>query len=135
MPRLFKTVILVLFAAVGAIVFRALFVAASQPGPTRPPVMDRVRVAAADLPQGLLLRDSDLIWKDLPHKQVPPGALVETKGSDGGSTDLKGDVLRHAVSAGTPLGIPDVIPPDAPGFLAAALKPGMRATSVAIDDV
>jgi pilus assembly protein CpaB len=135
MPRLFKTIILVLFAAVGAVVFRALFVAASQPRAPRPPAMDRVRVAAVELPEGLLLRDSDLAWKDIPHAQVPTGALVKAEAGDGHDTDLKGDVLRHAVSAGVPLGASDVISPDAPGFLAAALKPGMRATSVAIDDV
>jgi Flp pilus assembly protein CpaB len=82
-----------------------------------------------------LLRDSDLAWKDIPHTQVPPGTLVKAEAGDGRDTDLKGDVLRHAVSAGMPLGASDVISPDAPGFLAAALKPGMRATSVAIDDV
>jgi Flp pilus assembly protein CpaB len=135
MPKLFRTILLVLFAAVGAVVFRALFVAASQPHAPRPPATDRVRVAAAELPEGLLLRDSDLAWKDIPHTQVPPGALVRAQAGDGRDIDLKGDVLRHAVNAGVPLGASDVISPDAPGFLAAALKPGMRATSVAIDDV
>ncbi|WP_026132249.1 Flp pilus assembly protein CpaB [Pandoraea sp. B-6] len=135
MPSLLKTVILLIFAVIGAVVFRALFIAASQPGPARPPVMDRVRVAAADLPEGMLLRDSDLAWKDLPHKQVPQGALVKSQGSEADGADLKGDVLRHAARAGTPLGTADVITPSAPGFLAAALKPGMRAISVAIDDV
>jgi pilus assembly protein CpaB len=135
MPRLFKTLLLVVFAAIGAVVFRALFVAASQPRAPRPPATQHVRVAAADLPEGLLLRDSDLAWKDIPRSQVPTGALIKAKSEDGRDTDLKGDVLRHAVSADTPLGAGDVISPDAPGFLAAALKPGMRATSVAIDDV
>ncbi|WP_233804524.1 Flp pilus assembly protein CpaB [Paraburkholderia sp. HP33-1] len=135
MPRILKIVILVILASVGAIVFRAVFVAASQPGPARPPAMDRVRVAAADLPEGMLLRESDLAWKEVPHKQVLPGALVKSDADSADATDLKGDVLRHAVTAGTMLGTADVIAPNAPGFLAAALKPGMRATSVAIDDV
>ncbi|MEX3931210.1 Flp pilus assembly protein CpaB [Paraburkholderia phymatum] len=135
MPRILKLAILMLSAAIGAVVFRALFVAASQPGPARPPVMDRVRVAAADLPEGMLLRDSDLTWKEMPHKQVPQGALVKGEKDDALVPDLKGDVLRHAVKAGAPLGRADVIAPDAPGFLAAALLPGMRAISVAIDDV
>jgi pilus assembly protein CpaB len=135
MPRILKLFILVLFAAIGAVVFRVLFVAASQPGPLRPPAMDNVRVAAVDLPEGMLLRDSDLTWREMPHKQVPQGALVKREQDDALAPDLKGDVLRHAVKAGTPLGTGDIIAPDAPGFLAAALKPGMRAISVAIDDV
>ncbi|MFT0172229.1 Flp pilus assembly protein CpaB [Paraburkholderia mimosarum] len=135
MPRLIKTILLVLVAAVGAVVFRALFVAASKPRAPRPPVTAQVRVAAAELPEGLLLRESDLAWKDVPRSQIPPGALVKAESRDGKDSDLKGDVLRHAARAGAPLGASDVISPDAPGFLAAALKPGMRATSVAIDDV
>lgn len=132
MSNVLKLAALLIVAAIGALVLRALFIAASHPGPTPPPAMDRVRAAAADLPDGLLLRDSDLVWKSIPHGQVPPGALIEAQS---GNDDLKGDLLRHAVRAGTPLGLADVISPNTPGFLAAALKPGMRAISVAIDDV
>ncbi|GAB3626159.1 Flp pilus assembly protein CpaB [Pandoraea terrae] len=132
MSSLLRIAGLLIVAAIGAFVLRTLYVAASRPASSAPPAMDHVRAAAADLPQGLLLRDSDLAWRDFPHGQVPPGALVQSQ--DGGA-DLKGAVLRTSVSAGKPLGLADVIQPDAPGFLAAALKPGMRATSVAIDDV
>jgi len=94
-----------------------------------------VRAAADDLPDGLLLREQDLVWKTMPRSDIPPGALVESATEAGADQDLKGDLLRHAVHAGTPLGLSDVISPSAPGFLAAALKPGMRAISVAVDDV
>jgi len=132
MQNILKLAALIVVAAIGAFVLRALFIAASRPGPAKPPAMVRIRAAAADLPDGLLLRDSDLAWKSVPRSDAPTGALVEGQAD---AADLKGDLLRHAVHAGAPLGASDVISPSSPGFLAAALKPGMRAISVAIDDV
>ncbi len=132
MSNILKLAALVLVALLGALLLRAMYVAASRPRPAAPPPIEHVRAAAADLPDGLLLRDSDLVWKSVPRSDVPAGALIQGQ-QDG--DDLKGDLLRHAVTAGTPLRRADVISPDAPGFLAAALKPGMRAISVAIDDV
>ncbi|MGV4721470.1 Flp pilus assembly protein CpaB, partial [Burkholderia pseudomallei] len=152
MSHFLKLAGLMLVAVVGAFLFRALYVAASQPRPAAPPQQVRVRVAAADLPAGLLLRDADLGWKTMARSAAPAGALIEGDARGDGKaagaandasaaaagepkTDLKGDLLRHPVRAGAPLGPADVISPSAPGFLAAALKPGMRAISVAIDDV
>ncbi|RDU99690.1 Flp pilus assembly protein CpaB [Trinickia dinghuensis] len=132
MQNILKLAGLIVIAAIGAFVLRALYITASRPGPAKPPATVRIRAAAADLPDGLLLRDSDLVWKRVPRADAPAGAIVEGQ-PDG--ADLKGDLLRHAVHAGTPLGPADVISPSSPGFLAAALKPGMRAISVAIDDV
>jgi len=135
MHNILKLAALIVVAAIGAFIIRALFIAASAPGALKPAALVHVRVAADELPDGLLLRDSDLIWKAVPHDKVPPGALVEGSPDANANNDLKGDLLRHAVHAGTPLGLADVILPSAPGFLAAALKPGMRAISVSVDDV
>ncbi|MEA3116972.1 MAG: pilus assembly protein CpaB [Paraburkholderia sp.] len=135
MQNIIKLAALVVVAAIGAFIVRALFIAASHPRAATPPSMVHVRAAADDLPDGLLLRDADLVWKAMPRSQVPAGALVQDAPEPGVDSDLKGDLLRHAVHAGTPLGPADVISPSAPGFLAAALKPGMRAISVAVDDV
>lgn len=92
----------------------------------------KVRVSTADLPQGLLLRDEDIKWKEIPADKVPPGAVVSGAAD---AIELKGALLRHPVTAGTVLIGDDVILPSAPGFLAATLKPDMRAVSVAVDDV
>lgn len=135
MPNILKLAALIAVAAIGAFVIRALFIAASAPGAAKPAALVHVRVAADNLPDGLLLRESDLLWKAVPRDQVPAGALQEGSPEADANNDLKGDLLRHAVRAGTPLGLTDVILPSAPGFLAAALKPGMRAISVSIDDV
>ena len=135
MKNVIKLGALIVIAAIGALVIRSLFIAASRPASGGNVPMVHVRAAADELPAGLLLRDADLTWKDMPSDQVPKGALVEGTTQGHNANDLKGDLLKHAVHAGALLGVDDVIQPNAPGFLAAALKPGMRAISVAIDDV
>lgn len=132
MPNALRIALLLVSALIAAIVVRVLYVAASTPKPPAAIVYDRIPVAAANLPQGLLLRASDLKWQNVPHGQVPSDVLAV--GQSGG-IDLKGALLRKAVSEGALIRTTDVIPADAPDFLAAALNPGMRAISVAIDEV
>lgn len=119
-------------AALVALMMRGLFIAASKPAGPKEPTVDRIRVAGAALPRGLLLREDDLSWKTVPHASTPSGAIVDGTAHE---VELKGAVLRHAVAAGAPIVASDVILANAPGFLSATLRPDMRAVSVAIDDV
>jgi Flp pilus assembly protein CpaB len=132
MSNTVKTGLLIVLAAIFALLMRGFFIAASKPATPKTPSVDRVRVADADLPRGLLLRDDDLGWKSVPHGSTPDGAVIDGAPHP---LELKGAVLRHAVAAGTPIGASDVILANAPGFLSATLRPDMRAVSVAIDDV
>jgi pilus assembly protein CpaB len=131
MPNSLRIAVIVIVAGIGAFLLRELYVDASV-AKAPPPVLERVAVAAADLPEGLLLHNSDVVWRSIARPQLASDALTDTPGS---GANLKGALLRHAVSAGAMLSASDVIPADAADFLAAALKPGMRAISVAIDDV
>ncbi|KAF1037384.1 MAG: hypothetical protein GAK33_03317 [Burkholderia lata] len=131
MPKPLRLAVLVVAAGIGAFILRELYVAASTPSVATETDQARVRVAAADLPEGLLLRDNDLAWKRMPRAQVPAGAFVESQPG----ADLKGALLRNHVGAGAPIRVENVIPAGAPDFLAAALQPGMRAISVPVDDV
>ena len=131
MSNALKLLFLVIGAAVIAILVRVVILNASHHGPA-PVQTSKIRVSAGDLPQGLLLRDDDLRWQDTPADKVPAGAIVENAS---GAVDLKGALLRHPVAGGTVIVANDVIMPNAPGFLAATLKPDMRAVSVAVDDV
>jgi len=132
MSNVLRVLLIVIVAAVGAIVFKVLYNNSTKPAQAAQVATDRVRVAAADLPQGLLLRETDLSWKVVPHDSAPSGAIIDTPAS---SADFKGSVLRHAVTANAIILSSDTLSPSSPGFLAAALKPGMRAVSVGIDDV
>lgn len=130
-----STVKLALLAGVAiviALIVRAMFVAASTQSPHDTPASERVRVAAVDLPAGLLLRDSDLAWKEMPPAKRPAGAVLQ---GNPATPDVAGAAMLHPLAAGAPVTAKDVVFPNAPGFLAAALKPDMRAVSVAIDDV
>ncbi|MET3821187.1 pilus assembly protein CpaB [Burkholderia sp. PvR073] len=131
MPKPLRMAVLIIAAGIGAFILRQLYVSASTPAPPGDPAEVRVRVAAADLPEGLLLRDNDLAWKPMARAQVPVGAFVESQPG----ADLKGALLRNRVDAGAPIRADNVIPAGAPDFLAAALQPGMRAISVPVDDV
>ena len=125
-----RLALILLAAAVLALGARAVYVNRTQAPP--PPVVEiPVLVSAADLPAGLLLREADLAWRPYPEGEVPRGALRQ--GSPG--AELSGALVRRRVAEGTVLTAADIIRSDAPGFLAAVLKPGMRAVSVPIDDV
>lgn len=131
MSSVLKFALILLLAAALAIGARAMYVSSLNRQVAAPAPDVRVRMAAADLPAGLLLRDGDLGWKKVARNAVPPGALVE----GAAQSVAAGALLRHEVKADKVLHASDLILPDAPGFLAAALKPGMRAVSVPINDV
>jgi pilus assembly protein CpaB len=133
MSKFIKMAVLLVGALLVALMVRFVAKAMTAPPHVQPPAVKRVRVAAADLPAGLLLRDADLAWRNMPAASVPAGAQLE--GDTANAVELKGSLLRQAVSAGQVVLSDEVILPGAPGFLAATLKPGMRAVSVAIDEV
>jgi pilus assembly protein CpaB len=131
MSNIIKFAVLLVGALLIALIVRVVLASASHTA--KPAVTsEKVLVSAANLPQGLLLRDEDLAWKAIPKTEMPANAIVAGVAS---APDLKGALLRHPVAAGAVLVSDDVFLPSAPGFLAATLKPDMRAVSVAVDDV
>lgn len=130
MSSVLKLALILLAATVLAIGARILYVN-SQKASAAPEPEIRYRVAAADLPAGLLLREADLDWATAVRSKLPKGAIAE----DNKNLDINGALLRKPLGAGHTLLAADLIQPDAPGFLAAALKPGMRALSVPINAV
>lgn len=129
-----KIVILLAGALVISLAARSLFLSLTDNSDTPPPPVAKtsIRVAAADLPAGLLLRSEDLNWLPVDKGAVPAKAIIEGKS---GSSDLTGVMVRREIKAGLPILETDVIRPNSPGFLSAVLKPGMRAVSVPVDNV
>ncbi|SAL39757.1 Flp pilus assembly protein CpaB [Caballeronia humi] len=132
MSNIIKFAVLLVGAILIALIVRVVIASATRPSGPPAVTTEKVQVSAADLPQGLLLRDEDLVWKQVPAAQIPPNAIISGAPN---APDLKGALLRHPVASGAVLVADDVILPSAPGFLAATLKPEMRAVSVAVDDV
>ncbi|MGI4985519.1 MAG: Flp pilus assembly protein CpaB [Janthinobacterium lividum] len=131
MSNIIKFGFLIVGALLIALIVRTVVSRAAQPADHHI-ATQKIRVSAASLPQGLLLRDEDIKWQAVPTSQVPTGAIVADAPQ---AVEIKGALLRHPVAKDAILLADDVILPNAPGFLAATLKPDMRAVSVAVDDV
>lgn len=127
-----KLLLLFIGAVVVALASRSLYLSVAGPSEPEEEPTVQVRVAADNLPAGLLLRNEDLDWRSVPRSAVPAGAIMEG-GAE--SQDIAGVMVRRDISAASPILERDVIRPNAPGFLSAVLKPGMRAVSIGVDHV
>lgn len=125
-----KLVVILALGLLIALILRGMFLASSAE-PAKPKLA-QIAAAAAALPAGLLMTTDDVTWRDVPENTVT-SAMIRKGTAQAGK--LGGAVVRHAVAAEAVINPADIVFPDAAGFLAAALKPGMRAISVAIDDV
>ncbi len=106
--------------------------------PTRPTVM--VLVALADLRVGTFVRKDNLKWQIWPAESVLPAyvtkedSLVDAGQGDKKLTikDFTGAVVRLPIAAGQPMTPGLVARAGKRGFMAAVLRPGMRAMSIGV---
>lgn len=87
----------------------------------------QVLVAKSALRVGQILKPEHLRWQAWPQGTLPPTYIVEGKRP---LSDFVGAVVRVPFQPGQPLVESDIVMPGSRGFLAAVLKPGMRAVSV-----
>jgi len=102
------------------------------PPPPPPPSRTRLLVSARPLPAGTLLKDEDFVVREVPNADVPEGGFAVTPEA---RTELRGALLRRYLDPNEPVLRGDVLRPRDRGFLAAVLRPGMRAVSLAVDQV
>jgi pilus assembly protein CpaB len=88
-----------------------------------------VLVADADLPAGSFVKPQHLRWQRWPTDDVPESYVLKGVRSD---DEMIGAVVRRRIAIGEPLTDGAVVKPGDRGFLAAVLKPGMRAVSVPV---
>lgn len=93
--------------------------------PAKPAV--QVLVTRNALRAGQMIRAEDLRWQPWPPGNLPPTYIVEGKRS---ISDFAGAIARSPLHVGEPVVESELIMPGSRGFLAAVLKPGMRAVSV-----
>ncbi|HUB10738.1 MAG TPA: Flp pilus assembly protein CpaB [Acetobacteraceae bacterium] len=105
--------------------------AANQPPP--PPVTRTVLVAARAVPAGSLLKPEDLAAKQMPIHG--PGLADANDDTPDIRRGLVGAMVRRSLSQGDIVRNGDVMRPGDHGFLAAVLAPGMRAVTIAVDDI
>lgn len=89
-----------------------------------------ILVAKRGLPVGTFLKLAQFEWRPFPEDGVAE-TYIRREGFE--DTILEGAVLRAGLTAGDPLTAGRLVRPGERGFLAAVLKPGMRAVSVPIN--
>jgi len=128
-----------LFAGTAAYITRGVLSArkpaeqpAAQVAAPLPAADSMILVAAADLPTGTLLKPEHLKWQAWPQNAITPAFFAQDQFK---VEDFVGAVIRRGVAIGEPLQATAVVKPGERGFLAAVLKPGMRAISIGVGEV
>ncbi|MBX9947097.1 MAG: Flp pilus assembly protein CpaB [Reyranella sp.] len=93
--------------------------------PAKPAV--QVLVARTAIRTGQIIKPDDLRWQAWPQGALPPSYIVEGKRP---ISDFVGAVARSSFHVGEPIVEVEIVMPGSRGFLAAVLRPGMRAVSV-----
>lgn len=110
-------------------------VVASQPQVVAPaPVIEvkKILVAAQNLPAGTLVRENHIKWQEWPETDTLEEQYVVENVRP--LEDFLGTVVRNGLSAGEPITDSRMVKPGQQGFLAAVLRPGMRAISIQVDE-
>lgn len=94
------------------------------------PPRQAVLVTARPVTAGTLLRREDLRWRETAAGDIHAGNLLRGQVSE---AEFAGAIVRRDFADGDPLIASDLVRPNERQFLAAALKPGMRAVSIAVD--
>jgi pilus assembly protein CpaB len=98
--------------------------------------VDKIKVIAAAraLRPGVLLKNDDTTIREVDQDKLPEGYLAA--GDDQNNRrSLLGGMVRRAMVSGDIMVVDDVLKPGDHGFLAAVLRPGYRAVTVAVDAV
>ena len=98
-----------------------------RPTPTAPAM--QVLVAKNNLRIGQLIKPDDLRWQPWPAGNLSPTYAVEGKRP---INDFVGAVVRTSIAAGEPVTEARLVLANTRGFMAAVLRPGMRAVSVPV---
>src|SRR5215472_19129090 len=94
-----------------------------------PPVQKSVLVARGAIARGQILKPTDLAWQMWPDSGIDRVYIQKgTKTIE----DFAGWVAREPFGPGEPITESKVVAPGSRGFLAAVLRPGMRAVSVPV---
>jgi pilus assembly protein CpaB len=98
---------------------------------TAPPAPAKsVLVARADVKRGQILRPEDMVWQVWPEGAIDKNYVVQ--GGPQKPETFSGWVARNPIGGGEPITESRIIALGNRGFLAAVLRPGMRAISVPV---
>lgn len=89
-----------------------------------------ILVAPHWIPAGTLFGQGDLVWKEVAPGEIRAGSLVRGRVSE---AEYYGAIARRDFDANEPLIAGDLVKAGDRQFLAAVLRPGTRAVSMAVD--
>ena len=92
----------------------------------------KVLVAAKPLRPGSLLKVDDISGREVDEDKLPEGYVLDDANA---RRSLTGGMIRRTMVAGDVISNTEVLRPGDHGFLAAVLRPGFRAVTVAVDAV
>ena len=122
-----------LIIAIGtSLAARSLFVGAAAPQAAAAEQVStgpKVLVAQRALPVGTIVTADSTAFQAWPKDMVQDAYFLE---GEANLTKLLGTVVRYPITAGQPLTQGTLVAPGDRGFLAAALGPGMRATTITV---
>lgn len=121
-------------ALIAVMVFAYSLLNQSKPAPeaVQAPQTEQVLVAAQPLPAGSLLQPAQIGAAAIPLNGASADLVLDTPQN---RAALTGSMVRTSLAQGAPILNSGVIHPGDHGFLAAVLAPGMRAVTVAVDNV
>lgn len=96
-----------------------------------PPPSKSVLVAHHPIARGEILKSGDFAWEAWPNSGIA-NSYVQSGGKQSPAS-FAGWVARYPMAAGEPITESKVVAPGSRGFLAAVLRPGMRAVSVEVN--
>ena len=96
-----------------------------------PPKIAEILVASANLPAGTAITDDHMTWQAWPDEGLSE-AYVVRRADQKTAPQFIGTVVRRGIPKGDPITLDKVAKRDQLGFLAAALRPGMRAVAVRV---
>jgi pilus assembly protein CpaB len=94
----------------------------------------KVIIAAKALKPGALLKNEDTAIREIDQDKLPEG-YIPAGDDNTARRSLMGGMVRRSMVAGDVVLNDDVLKPGDHGFLAAVLRPGYRAVTVAVDAV
>lgn len=103
--------------------------------PAPPPIaVSQVLVASGNLQPGEPLAAGQVHWQKWPTANVDPGFITDANGMSLAAA-VTGTVVRAPIVTDEPITFSKIVKSDAAGFMAATLRPGMRAVSIGVSVV
>lgn len=95
----------------------------------------KILVAGTNMPAGMTVARGSLRWVDWPEDSVEKDYVAADEEDQNIEKQFIGSVIRRGIPEGIPLTANMFFKRDAPGFMAGALQPGMRALPISVNDI